>query len=109
MIVVTFPMMMQIMEWGVTLLGVAYSGFKAYAWVKDMREKDLAQIKTGVDELKGTMLDVKAEITSQTKAIVTELQEQREYMKILYGPVINRLMQAPAPVRAKRTPRKKKA
>lgn len=77
-------------SWGV------YKGFdKAFKWVKEIREKDLAELKTSVDGLKGGINEtntavqnmqhgLSGKIESQTVSIVDQLKELRSDFRTFY-------------------------
>lgn len=74
--------------------GLFFGVFKIVNWFKDLKTNDLLNIHTSVTELK-------AELKTQTSAIVTELQAQRSDFKTYF------LFQQPK-VRAARAGKRKK-
>lgn len=102
----------------IPILGGAWGIFKVINWVKDIRNKDLIELKCSVDELKvefGTKVDsLKEEVKVQTTEIVGQLKEMRSDFRTFYSPPqyphAAQMMPMPAlqTSRAKRAPRKAK-
>lgn len=97
--VIALPLAYDLIKTVLAFGGASVSVYKVIQWIKDIREKDLHEIKTG-------MTGVQTEMSKQTEALVAELKEQRADFRTFYAP----LLQAVAtPVvarpRAKRSPR----
>lgn len=97
-----------------TLIGIPVGVMKIINWVKTK----FINIDANVTALKSTMEvgfdKLNENIQNQTTTIATELKEQRADFRTFYAPTLLMMQQAasipqqsPAPVRAKRSPRKK--
>lgn len=93
-----------------TFFTVTFGVFKVITWVKSK----FINIDANVTALKSTMetgfKNLSDDIKSQTTTIATELREQRQDFRTFYAPILlqQAVQQAPIPVKAKRSPRKKK-
>jgi hypothetical protein len=96
---------------GKTLLsvgGVVIAAYKVVQWIKDIREKDLHEIKTGMVDMHTGVLGLQTEMAKQTDALVNELKEQRQDFRTFYGPLLQTVSTPAVPrARAKRSPRPK--
>ena len=99
--VVSLPLLYDISK---TLIGagsLAVGAYKVVQWIKDIREKDLADMKSGI-----TAMQVGLE--KQTEALISELKEQRQDFRTFYGPLLQAVaLPVSARARAKRSPRPK--
>ena len=59
------------------LCGGIWLVFKGLQWVKDIKVKDLAEIKTSVNDVKTGLSEIHTEMKEQTNSIVGELKELR--------------------------------
>ena len=88
------------LKWWGTVLGVAWTAFKAFNWVKDMREKDIKGIGDGVSGLK---TEIKEQTTQFMSAMNDNTKEIRDLRTVLTQALI-----APMPIaKAARARRKK--
>ncbi len=89
------------------LATVPITAYKAYAWIKDIREKDLLEVKTSLitvtQKIEETSAAQLKETAFQTQSIVRELSELRG---LLYGAFHTQPI-AMAPARKKPAPRKR--
>lgn len=83
----------------IALLGGAYGAYKAlsraFTWIKEIREKDLAQLTVNVDTMKTGIIDTNTSIRNmegilakkfedQTTSIVDQLKELRSDFRTFY-------------------------
>jgi hypothetical protein len=85
----------EVKSW-VEIVVAAWTIFKAYEWVKDIRETDLKN-------LKDNMAEFNTSLKEQTRAIVDELKELRSDVRTQY--IVR--MDHPATARGKDGPKKK--
>jgi hypothetical protein len=97
-----------------SIAGGAYGIFKVISWVKGK----FVSIDNNVVELKNSMdnhiTGLREDIKTQTAILASALSEQRADFRTFYAPTLLLMQQAqqslyqpPAPIRAKRAPRKK--
>lgn len=103
----TIGTIMSIIKWTPLIGGAIWGLFKGYQWVKDVREKDLKQLKQNMADLHTGIEGVRAAIDTQTQSLVAELREQRQDFRTFYAPLLT-IAAGPTPARAKKTPPKKK-
>ena len=95
-------------------LGILWGAFKTFRWVKEIREKDLADLKISVEGLKTGITDTKSavekmeegvgtKIENQTISIVDQLKELRSDFRTFYTIPQPQMI----PARAKPVPVKK--
>lgn len=70
------------------LVGGLWVSFKCFTWVKDIREKDLKTIQTGVtcltDNLQKQTNVIETGFSTQTSSLVREVQELRSDFRTFY-------------------------
>lgn len=71
--------------------GIFWMAFKGFTWVKAIRDNDLPQIQTGLDDVKKGMESVYTELKTQTSAVVSELQNLRLDFRTYSAPVRTRI------------------
>jgi hypothetical protein len=109
--VISVPLLIDIGKWVSGFSAVLWAGFRAFTWVKQIREKDLAELKQNVGNVQVSVDGVKAAIEHQTNRIVSELQEQRQDFRTFYAPLLTTAMvpmQMQQARRAKKAPVKRK-
>jgi hypothetical protein len=103
MIVETLSLSMPLLyDLAKTVMGAGSVGIGAYKviqWIKDIREKDLADMKTGINAMQ-------VGLEKQTVALINEFKEQRQDFRTFYGPLLQSVT-THAVARAKRSPRPK--
>lgn len=93
------------------ICGAGYAGFKAYDWVKGIRQQDFPEVNQSLTQVKDMLGVVKQSVDAQTTAIVNELKEQRQDFRTFYAPPALPLLQhaavrGRAPARRKNKPSK---
>lgn len=79
-----------------TLAGLGWTAFKGFQWVKEIRTKDLHEVKAALG-------DVSAKMDTQTDRLVKEFQESREEFRTFTRLFI---VPQPLPIARARAPRK---
>jgi hypothetical protein len=96
----------------VSALTLLFGVFKVINWVKNKFINIDANVTALKDSMETGLNKLSDDIKSQTHTIATELKEQRQDFRTFYAPILmmQQMQQSmnAAPVRAKRSPRKKK-
>lgn len=95
----------------VTVGGIMWGVYKAYDWVKQIRTKDVPDIKEEVKKLSLHLGELGTKVDNQTNQVVQELKEMRSDFRTFYcAPQPNPLygMQMMQPVHAKPIPQPRK-
>jgi hypothetical protein len=95
--------MVMLYNYGRVILGfaaVAIAGWKMVQWVKEIRTKDFADLRTAVTETQGSIDALGHKVDAQTNAVVRELQELRSDFRTFYTQPVPQML--PAQARPKR-------
>jgi len=80
------------------LVALLWTAFKGMAWIKEIRDKDFVELKTGIVDFNGKMDKLHTSIDAQTTSFINEMRELRSDFRAFYVPT----MQRARPARARR-------
>ena len=74
--------------------GLAVAVWKMVQWVKEIRTKDFADLRTAVTETQGSIDALGHKVDAQTNAVVRELQELRSDFRTFYTQPVPQMLPA---------------
>jgi hypothetical protein len=82
------------------IVAALWAVFKGMSWIKDIREKDFVEVKTGIVDFNIKLDKLHISIEAQTNSFVNEMRELRSDFRAFYVPT----MQKARPARARKAP-----